>query len=419
MGIPAVTTCTARRRASAIALVVGLLASLLLTVGVAAPAEAANGTVRGQVINPQGGKVNLKMLWFAKDWSYLGQRRITSDIYSLSLPPGTYHLQFVDQRPAYDVTKYAPADVTVRLGSGQRVQKDVKLRRGAAITGTVRAGGKPAAGARVVAANTFEQSYETKANGKGQFAIGGLPSSSYSVWGYDRSAQYVGRSVYVRNLQRGKVANTKVALGTRGGSLLVDLQKPDGSRMKGTFYVTVSSKRTGQFWTAKAKGGTVTFQGLFPGKYVMDAPGVGIYLPRRGNVSGAFVKPGRADLASTFRWTKRGAWVTGTVVDESEPDQVLGGAQVMLFDKAGTKVAEAMTDDGGRFTLSGPILTQRGMTVVAAPGPYSDYLGPDEAGKCRFGRTEVGGIAVTTSRGTDIGDVLLPRKAGQTGACAP
>lgn len=411
-------TPSARRRASALAIVVGLLAALLAALGPAAPAQAANGTVRGQVINPQGGKVNLKMLWFSKDWRYLGERRVTSDIYSLSLPPGTYHLQFVDQRPAYDVTKYAPADVTVRLGSGQRVQKDVRLRRGAAITGTVRAGGRAAAGARVVAANTFEQSYETKANSKGQFAIGGLPSSSYSVWGYDRQAQFVGPSVYLRGLKRGKVANTKVVLGKRGGSLLVDLQKPDGSRMGGSFFVTVSSKRTGQFWTAKAKRGTVTFQGLHPGKYVMDAPGVGIWLARRGNVSGAFVKAGRADLASTFRWTKRGAWVTGTVVDESEPDVVLPGAQVMLFDRSGTKVATTTTDGAGRFTLSGAILTQRGMTVVASAGPYTDFLGPDDAGKCRFGRTEVGGVSVVTSEQTDVGDVLLPRKPGQSGACA-
>ena len=53
------------------------------------------------------------MTWFTADWTYLGSRKAHGGGYSLALEPGTYHLQFTDQRPAYDVEKYYPADVTV------------------------------------------------------------------------------------------------------------------------------------------------------------------------------------------------------------------------------------------------------------------------------------------------------------------
>ena len=49
------------------------------------------------------------------DWNYIGQKAANGGGYSLSLPPGTYHLQFVDQRPSYDVTRYAPTDVKVTV----------------------------------------------------------------------------------------------------------------------------------------------------------------------------------------------------------------------------------------------------------------------------------------------------------------
>ena len=71
------------------------------------------------------------------------------------------------------------------------------MTRGGYVTGTVRTGdGKPAKGARVVAANRAEQSFETTANGKGQFALGGLPQGKYSVFTYDQQKRWVGKSAW-------------------------------------------------------------------------------------------------------------------------------------------------------------------------------------------------------------------------------
>ena len=109
---------------------------------------------------------------------------------------------FVDQRPAYDVTKAAPANIKVTVRAGRTTTKNATMRRGAAITGTVKAGGKVAKGARVVAANTAEQSFEVKANGRGQFALGGLPAGNYSVFTYDRSKRYVAKSLWVPRMKR-------------------------------------------------------------------------------------------------------------------------------------------------------------------------------------------------------------------------
>lgn len=403
----------ARRRASALALVVGLLASLLAALGPAVPAQAAqaaNGKVVGQVIGSQGGKVNVKMLWFDRQWNYLGARRVSGGIYSLSLEPGTYHLQFVDQRPAYDVTKYAPSDVRVVVRSGRIVQRDVRMKRGAAITGTVRAGGRPAKGARVVAANANEQSYEVTANGKGQFAIGGLPAGSYSVFTYDRSETWVGRSLWVPGLKRGHAKNVGITLGKRGGSLLVQLRQPDGRKMGGSFFVTAVSKATGQFWTARARRGEVAFANLFPGGYRMVAPGVGNYFARTAGIQGARVKAGRADLASSFRWTERGGWITGTVVDEADHDTPLRGAVVTAFARSGAQLDRTTTDAYGEFTIDGPIATQDGIRIVVEPDPNGGGWMQGVA-YCPFERTRSGPWSVTTGVQTPIDEPIALRHA--------
>ncbi|MDN4173861.1 carboxypeptidase-like regulatory domain-containing protein [Nocardioides sp. SOB77] len=403
-------TLTARRRASALALVVGLLASLVVALVPAAPAQAANGKVVGEVIGSQGRGVNVKMLWFDKDWRYLGARRVQGNIYSLSLKPGTYHLQFVDQRPSYDVTKYAPSDVRVVVRSGVVVQRNVKMRRGAAITGTVRAGGRTAGGARVVAANGNEQSYEVKANRKGQFAIGGLPAGSYSVFTFDRQETWVGKSLWVPGLKRGQASNVRIALTKRGGSLLVQLRRPDGGKMPGSFFVTAVSKVTGQFWTQRARRGEVAFRNLFPGGYRLVAPGVGNYFARTANIQGARVHAGRADLASSFRWSQRGAWITGTVVDEADAETPMARAQVMLFDKFGTKLDETSTSSSGRFTLDGQLATQSGLKIVVNPEPNG---GGWMAGAewCQFEGTTSGPWSVFTGEQLPIDEpILLPHR---------
>lgn len=413
----------ARRTGAVLLVLVGLLASLVLT-GVG-PASAASGKAVGQVFGTQSGAMRIQMLWFDKDWHYLGKRtldRSSAPIYTVSLQPGTYHLQFIDLRPAYDVTKYAPRDIQVTVKSGTITQHDVKMRRGAAITGTAFGGDhKPLGGARVVAASPSEQSFGTKANGKGQFAIGGLPDGNFSVFTFDRDAVWVGKSLWVAKMRRPEVRNITIRLTTRGGSLLTQLKKPDGSKMGGRFYVTAISRSTGQFWTARASNGSVTFQGLYPGRYKMVAPGVGDYLAHTGGITGSNVKPSRADLASTFRWTQHGAWVVGIVVDYEDPSYPLEGAAVALYDRYGNKLDEDLTNANGQFYLHGQLTTQDGLKVVAQPGGYTAYLGKGTH-YCKYGRATSDPFGVTTGQETDAGAVELPHlpAAQQDGAqCYP
>ena len=69
------------------------------------------------------------------------------------------------------------------------------MRKGGYVTGTVVTGtGKPAKSARVVAANRQENSFETTANSKGQFAVGGLPQGKYSVFAWDKQKAWAAKS---------------------------------------------------------------------------------------------------------------------------------------------------------------------------------------------------------------------------------
>jgi hypothetical protein len=399
---------------AALALVSSLFA---LTVVAPAPAHAATYEVVGQISGPQAKLPKIKVRWFTQDWAYLGERTVRNDIYSLSLAPGTYHLQFVDQRPSYDVTKYAPADLTVTV-KDRKIQKNVKMQRGAAITGTVRAGGKVAKGARVVAANTYEQSYETTANKAGQFAIGGLPTGKYSVFTYDRTETWVDKSLYAGKIKRGKAFNTAISLKKRGGSLLVDLFHADGSRATGKFAVTAVSKKTGQFWTANAKHGKVTFRGLYPGGYTLVAPGNGDYLAQTGPIQGANVRAGKADLASRFVWTKHGATVSGRAVDGTSR-QPLGSVVVTLYSGTGQVLASTTTDGAGQFFLTGQLVTTANTTVQVRPGGSNPPYMTTGGLYCKFDQADHFLGRISTGQNTEAGDLALPRSAAQdSDACA-
>jgi hypothetical protein len=399
---------TSARRTAPLLLVLALvLGSLgLSALGSPSVAASAKGTVTGEV---RPGGFPVKMRWFDADWNYLGARKFTNGIYSLSLAPGTYYLQFTDERPAYDVDKFAPTDLKVRIRAGDFVQKNVRMQPGAAITGTVKAGGKVAGGARVVAANANEQSFETKANDKGQFALGGLPPGSYSVFTYERTKSWVGRSTYVKGLDAGGRSNIAIALNQRAGKLQVRL-RADGQTVRDTVFVTAVSKSTGQFWTTRARRGTAVFAGLFPGKYRLVAPGVGNFLPQTGSIEGGKVPSnGGADLVSVFEWTKRAASVQGYVVNAEHPELDLEGARVRLFAEDGSLLGTARTDATGQFFIAGQLLTQTGVTAVVDPDPAngSAYLGKDPY-KCQFGTTSVPDLALQVGQTTQVGDIPLP-----------
>jgi hypothetical protein len=301
-------TTTARRTAPALiaALLLGLVASFALTVVASAPAQAdTTGRVRGNIAAGGGQLQKATVRWFTDQWAYLGARKVRGGAYQLDLAPGTYWLQVVDDAPSYDVGKFAPTNVKVTVRAGATAVKNVRMQRGAAVTGTVKAGGKVAGGARVVAANRDEQSFETKANSKGQFAIGGLPAGTYSLFTYDRRNTFVDKSVFVGKVKAGQAKNTHVALRKRAGTLLVDLYA--GSQpVSGKVTVTVTSKKTGQWWTATSRRGSVTLAGLYPGRYTLEMPDTDGYAGRTGAVQSGNVRPNRTAFGS-FRLTRPAA----------------------------------------------------------------------------------------------------------------
>ncbi|MCW2790985.1 MAG: hypothetical protein JWO76_83 [Nocardioides sp.] len=413
-----------RRSSLSLMVVLGLLYSMLLILAPmdgASAAAATTGKVRGNIVGTQGGPPKVEVTWFTSEWKYLGARKACDGVYYLTLAPGTYWLQFTDQRPAYDVTKYAPTNVKITVRANHTVVKSVRMHRGAVITGTARAGGKPARGARIVASNAAEESYTTTANKSGQFALGGLPSASYSVFTYDKSKQWTGKSTWVSRIRPGAGANLDIRLTKRAGGLLVDLYAgPDPLRHR--VFVTAVSRKTGQFWTARASHGSVSFAGLFPGRYKLVAPGSGNYLGRTGPVTNGRVKPGRVAFGS-FRLTTRGATVSGIVVDGEDEGYGLAKAQVILFDKAGVRIADTRTNGEGQFFFATQLTTQAGMVVAVNPDPDAGGYEQSSYGYCKFLKRSSAPFSITTSRDTDVGAIALPHApaAEQGGAvqCYP
>jgi hypothetical protein len=387
-------------------LVVALVAALAAT-GTAPAQAVVKERVYGAIRFPQHDSPNIKLLWFDKGWNYLGQTWANGGGYAIKLAPGTYHLQFVDQRKPWVTTKYAPTDIQVTVGS-HSVAKSVTMRPGAAITGVARAGGKPLRNARVVAANQAEQSFPTTADKQGRFAVGGLPAGKYCLFTFDRSKQHVDKCTWVGALQPRQTKNEQVTLRKKAGNLtvFVDTDAPNHPPAPPST-VTVTSKATGQWWSAKLRHGKAVFRGLYPGRYSYKYDGGGVWLAATGSVHAGRVRSGAMSFGDV-RLTKRGAWVTGTVVDASAPSYTLENARVLLFDESGRQLAAASSDENGVFHLTGQITTQS-VTLVVDPDPNTGGYMQSES-YCVFQHTVVPGTwSVTTGQETMVGDVALDR----------
>lgn len=403
--------------------VLAVLGALLV-----APTPAATAADRERVYGAincpkMSGCPPMKVQWFDKDWRYLGSRKANGGSYVLSLAPGTYHLQFVDQRKAYDTDKYAPTDIKVTVRQ-RSVPANVTMKPGASITGVARAGGKVLKGARVYAANRSEQSFLTTANDKGQFAVGGLPAGKYCLFTYDRARKYVDKCTWVGGLNFGQNKNRKVVLKKKAGSLRVFVDTRDGKPAPNST-VTVTSKATGQWWPAKLRGGEASFRGLYPGRYNIKYDGAGVWFTATGTVRGAVVRASRPAFGD-FVVRKRGGWVTGHLVDGDGMEMVAlrpgyengPGATVRLFDRFGTQIAVAESNDQGKFKLQGQLATQSGMTIVVEPPDQSGGYMWGEA-RCRFDRGEYGTYSMRTGMEAYIGQLSVERSEGQEGQCAP
>lgn len=400
-----------------------LLVSFLLVPGlVAAPATAGQssaaavsaaaaadqtGKVRGEILGPRGSQPDVRLTWFTEDYDVLGSRRVSGGAYSLTLPVGSYRLQFTDVRPTYDVKRFQPTDVAVEVTVAQTTPRTVRMTPGAAIGGTVRAGAKVARGARVVVALADERTFSTTADKRGRYALGGIPSGKgYSVFTYDRAKRWVAESTYLRKLEAGTYTAVSPRLLTAGGTMLVDLYTGDGAYDGDPVFVTAVSRTTGQFWVARARNGSVTFQGLFPGRYRLVVPGLDDFLPAEINPT-ARVRPGRTAFTDA-RLTQRGATVTGTVVDKNNPAVGLPDAKVRLVDADGQVLANAVSGVGGVFTIGGQLTTQSGLTLVAGPDPAAPFLGQGTQSNCAYGDVTTAPFSVFTGQVTPLGNVLLP-----------
>jgi uncharacterized protein (UPF0371 family) len=78
-----------------------------------------------------------------------------------------------------------------------------------------------------------------------------------------------------------------------------------------------------------------------------------------------------------------------------------------LLDSDGQVVATDTSNSKGGFKLDGQIRTQKGMSVVAGPGPGSAYLGQGTS-YCKYGTAKVRPVKVQTGKRTAVGDVALP-----------
>ncbi|WP_299050603.1 hypothetical protein [uncultured Nocardioides sp.] len=377
-----------------------LMSALVVTVG---PAQAAapTGGVRGAITGLGDSTADLS--WTSTDGTRSGTKRATGGVYSLSLAPGTYRLTVTDRRPTYDTSKRAPSTVEVTVEAGRTVQRNVRLVQGASIGGSVRAGGTVAPRARVVAARKDQTVYTSTADSHGNYALGGLPAGAYSVFTYDAQGGWTARSIYLPRLRAGVYKPVDIALGTKAGTLLLDVYAGE-TRASGTGYATAVSERTGQFWVTRMRGGSYTFSGLFPGRYRVVVPGSGNYLgttatPRK------VVRAGRATFDSV-QLTERGASLRGTLVDANRPEATLEDGQVQLLDERGTVLATATTDEDGTFRLGGQLTTRTDLRLVVGPGPYSPYLGRGTS-YCKYDDLTVP-VAVRTGQETSLGRLGLP-----------
>jgi hypothetical protein len=401
----------------AVALVVALLGALVAT-GVDAPAQAVDKQLVYGAINCPGLSrcPGIKMLWFDADWSYVGQQRANGGGYSIRLAPGTYYLQFVDQRPAWDTSKYAPTDIKVSVGE-RTVHKNVTMTPGAAITGVARAGGHALRYARVVAANKALQSFPTTADERGRFAIGGLPQGQYCLFTYDRAKTWVDKCTWAGAVAPRQIKNVPVRLTRKAGSLTVFVQTASGGSAPAST-VTVTSKATGQWWTAKVRRGKAVLRGLYPGRYRIKYDAAGVWFTQGGSVHGAVVRSGRMAFGD-FRLTKRGGWIRGSVIDGGStgtyslmpPYEGANGATITLRNAAGAKIASTYSDAHGNFKLDGQLATQSGLVIDVQPTEQSGGYMIGEMW-CHFEGDSFpaeGSYDLIAGQETFVGDLALPR----------
>lgn len=351
-----------RRRAVVAALLSALLASGTL-VGLSAPAEAAGTQIFGRVTDGSTGKPirTVKVLLFGQGWNYLTRVKVRSNgVYQITAPgPGSYHLQFVDGRPAYNTKAYAARlDVRVRVGASP-AQKNVRLKRGGAIGGVVKVKGKRAANAHIRAISNGGQVIEVDANKRGEYALGGLAKDDYRVFAYDIKKRRVGKSQLIRKVRLRTFRQASFNLNTKPG-LIRGFLTIGGARARGIVFVTAVNKKSGEFWVQKVSAGNISLRGLTPGPYRLQVPDTNGYLGGSFNIGN--VRAGGKRNA-TINLATRGGTVSGVALD-AETNRGIPNISVRLTDAKGQVQAELPTNQDGTFRIGGTIRPQNGMTLT-------------------------------------------------------
>lgn len=387
----------ARRRAAAA--VTSLLVAAAALVGVSSPAQAAGAQVFGRVTDASSGSTikSVRVSLFTSDWTFVRRVKVRSNgVYQLPAPPpGSYHLQFVDGRPAYDTKAYAARlDVRIRVGSAS-VQKNVRLKRGGAIGGVVKVKGARAAKARIRAVSNGGQVIEVTADKRGQYALGGLAKDDYRVFAYDARKRRVGPSKLVRNVKLRSFRKTSFNLRTKPG-LIRGFLTLDGSRARGTVFVTAVNKKTGEYWVQKVRNGNISLKGLTPGAYQLKVPDVNGYFG--GTFSIGRVRAGSMRNA-TINLSTRGGTVSGVAVDGTTTAGI-PNISVRLSDASGRTIDERPANQDGTFRIGGTARQQAGVTVTVFA--YSAIGGHTYAPQSR-------GVTLLNNANQDLGVVSMPR----------
>lgn len=352
----------ARRRGARAAIVLavaGLLLGLVSPVAAAEPTGWVAGDIKERVGKSTRYLSGIKVRVFTSGWGYLREVRTKGTAYSLDLPAGDYILQFTDTRPRYDVKAHVDVDVRVSVEAGEGTQRDVTMRRGGAFTGTVRAGGKVAGGARVLAvenvpAGSDGRTYEVKANSRGQYAIGGLPNARFSLFTFDRAKRWTGPARAAGAANLGVVRSVDIALRSRAGSMVGRVYRGDNTLISTSPWVTLVHRTTGQFWVVKVTQGRFSVQGLHPGSYRVQVPGTDGYLGRTVNLSGS-VRSGRT-LNTSVKLAQQGGSLRGRVLD-ARTGMPAKGVKVSAYDGKGVQHGKVETDAAGWFTVGGTLPT--------------------------------------------------------------
>ncbi|QGG42376.1 carboxypeptidase-like regulatory domain-containing protein [Aeromicrobium yanjiei] len=366
---------SSRRRALAAASSMLLLLAGLVAVSGPSQAAAPHARIYGYVTDASGKAARTMTVRLFrsgaddKSWTYLRKDDVSSSgIYELPTDgPGRYHLQVVERRPAYDTRSNARVpDVPVNVGT-TAVVKNISVRRGGAIGGTVKVRvksrgkyrSKAAASASIRAVSDDRQIYEVAANRSGQYAMGGLPRNNYRVFAYDKQGRRVGTGKLVRGVKLGKYRQVSFVLRTRPAAYKGFLTT-GGTLAKGSVTVTAVNRRTGEYWVRKISRGALSLTGLTPGSYVLTVPDTAGYFGRTLTLPS--LRAGQTRRPNVNLPTTAGTF-TGQIVDATSGNPI-PNISVRLTDSSGKVQQELPASSTGTFSIGGTLRAQSGVTVT-------------------------------------------------------